>query len=77
MMLLKPEKCCDFGTCKCTIPMPINGRVQGIDICIADIVAVLNASGITTIASCCGHGKTDGRIDLQDCRILTIKKDGE
>ena len=44
--------------------MPINGRVQCIDYCIHHIVAALNAAGIGTVASCCGHGTMHGRIDL-------------
>jgi hypothetical protein len=30
--------------------MPIRGRVQSIDLCIADIVAALNAANIVTVA---------------------------
>ena len=52
--------------------MPLNGRVQCIDFCIHKIVAALNAGGIRTVASCCGHGKMLGRIDLEDGRTLAI-----
>lgn len=48
-------------------------RTWGIDACIAPLVKALNDGGIETIASCCGHGKGDGRIDLVDGRILIIK----
>jgi len=68
-----PGKCCDLGTYECQIPMPIDGRVRGIDYCIADIVAALNAANIKTVASCCGHGKMDGRISLEDKRELIIR----
>ena len=71
-MLNSPSNCCDLGTFKCCVSMPLHGRVVGIDFCIHDIVAALNASGIKTIASCCGHGKIDGRIDLEDGRILRV-----
>jgi hypothetical protein len=53
--------------------LPLNGRVRSIDWCIHHIVAALNAAGIETVASCCGHMKTDGRIDLADGRTLVIK----
>lgn len=53
--------------------MPIKGRSQDIDFCIADIVAALNAANIITIASCCGHKKFDGNIILEDGRELIIK----
>lgn len=66
------SECCEVGTHEHTIPMPINGRLQGIDFCIADIVAALNAGGIETVASCCGHGKGDGIISLQDGRELKV-----
>jgi hypothetical protein len=55
------------------IPMPINGRVEKIDSCIADIVAALNAGGISTIASCCGHGIENPTIILFDDRIIEIR----
>jgi hypothetical protein len=69
--------CCDgpggIKTIDDQVPMPLGGRVQCIDKCIAHIVAALNAAGIETMASCCGHGKIDGRIDLADGRYLVIK----
>ena len=49
-------------------------KVKEIDRCIAPIVKALQEGGIDMRASCCGHGKTDGRIDLQDGRILIIKE---
>lgn len=52
--------------------MPICGRVRGIDYCIADIVAALNAANIQTVASCCGHGKHTAIISLEDGREITI-----
>ena len=74
----KPEKCCDVGSYDCQTPMPIKGRRQEVDFCIADVVAALNAANITTEASCCGHGKSSGSIMLTDGRELIInilKKD--
>lgn len=47
-------------------------RIYGIDKCIAHIVRSLEGGGIYMLASCCGHGKGDGRIDLVDGRILMI-----
>lgn len=52
--------------------MPIRGRVRGIDWCIHQIVAALNAGGVETVACCCGHGEKPGRIDLADGRVLTV-----
>jgi hypothetical protein len=52
--------------------MPLRGRVQGIDYCISDVVAALNAANIQTMASCCGHGKMPGNIALEDGRVLTV-----
>jgi len=42
------------------------------DPCIAPIVAALNAGGLPTIASCCGHQKRPGRISLMDGRELFV-----
>lgn len=46
---------------------------KGIDLCIAPIVKALNDAGIYTSGCCCGHGKIDGSISLQDGRVLWIK----
>ena len=70
----KPNKCCNPGEFKCQIPMAIKGKVQFVDFCIAHIVASLNASGIITVVSCCGHGTMHGSIILDDGRDLQIKK---
>ncbi len=48
-----------------------------IDLCIAKIVEVLNANGVPTVASCCGHGKRLGSIALEDDRELLIAADYE
>lgn len=72
-MLNKPEKCATMGSYECQIPMPCEGRVVGIDFCVADIVAALNAAGILTVASCCGHGITEARIALADGRELVVE----
>ena len=71
-MNVKPTKCCDFGTYDCQIPMPLRGRRQDIDYCIADIVAALNAANIETVASCCGHSKIPASIVLEDGREISI-----
>ena len=47
-----------------------------IDRCIATIVQGLQDAGIDMRASCCGHGKTEGSINLQDGRILLIRDRG-
>ena len=55
-----------------TVAMPLNGSVQDIDYCIHHIVAALNAGGVHTFASCCGHGIRYGNIVLDDGRVLVI-----
>ena len=55
--------------------MPLNGRVQCIDHCIHHIVAALNAGGVRTVASCCGHGDMNGNIILADGRVLIIQQE--
>jgi len=57
--------------------LPLNGKVVCIDWCIHHIVAALNAGGVRTVACCCGHGQQDGRIDLEDGRVLIIKREGQ
>ena len=52
--------------------MPLNGKVQGIDRCIHHIVEALNAGGVWTASSCCGHKVMKGMIALEDGRLLLI-----
>lgn len=69
------DRCDTFGGTKTyenQACLPIEGRIVCVDWCIHHIVAALNAGGVKTVACCCGHGKTPGRIDLADGRTLTI-----
>ena len=59
------------------VSMSINGRVQCIDYCIHRIIASLNAGGVETVASCCGHQKFPGHVMLQDGRKLLLVEPGE
>lgn len=45
-----------------------------VDLCIAPIVQALNDAGILTAGCCCGHGKSEGSILLQDGRELFIRQ---
>ena len=47
-------------------------KMKSIDRCIAPIVEALNAGGVHTVASCCGHGTIPGSIVLADGRDLRI-----
>ena len=47
-------------------------RYMGVDACIADLVEALQRGGIDMRGSCCGHGKGEGNILLQDGRVLLI-----
>jgi hypothetical protein len=47
-------------------------KTVDIDKCIYPIVKALNQGGISTIASCCGHGKIPGSIILEDNKELII-----
>lgn len=72
---------CKWGTdvvIEVTIPAELSytGKERkkrvGIDACIAPIIKALNEAGIRTDYSCCGHGKKDGVILLNDGRVLII-----
>ena len=74
---------CQWGNSKLVmVKMPAelsyNGKerlaLKKIDSCIADIVHALNAAGIQTTTSCCGHLQADAVIDLQDGRQVIIKE---
>lgn len=47
--------------------------VKAIDSCIAPIVKALSDAEIGMLASCCGHGKSHGHIELFDGRTLVVK----
>ena len=67
-----------YTTVKVTIPTYLSHTGEAfkktckIDSCIAPIVKALEEGGIMMTASCCGHGKADGRIDLLDGRTLMV-----
>lgn len=50
-------------------------KSKPVDRCIAPLVDALNRAEIVTRASCCGHGKQDGVISLNDGRELVIRPD--
>jgi len=77
---------CEYGNTvliKVKIPADLShtGKVlwkdAAIDSCIAPIIKALQEAGIDMRGSCCGHGKMDGDIHLQDGRILIIKQNGD
>ena len=76
-----PCKRCDSPggerTLRNQVCMPLNGRVECIDFCIHQIVAALNAGGVRTVGSCCGHGTMKGNIILESGRVLIIEKKPE
>lgn len=73
---------CSWGT---TIPVRVKipadlsfdgmerWKTAQIDSCIASIVRALQKGGVSMRSSCCGHGKGQGEIILQDGRILKVK----
>ena len=72
MNTLKPDKCCECGTYEHQVAMPINGKVQCVDFCLAHMVTALNAANITTMNSCCGYGKIAPSIIMEDDRFIVI-----
>lgn len=72
-MLEKPKECCLGGTYEHCIPTVVRNKVVWVDFCVADIVVGLNAAGLRTVASCCGHDKMYGNVMLEDGRSLDIR----
>lgn len=56
-------------------PVTINGKVESIDSCIVPLVTALNCAGLSTTASCCGHGKQPTTVILRDGREILILPD--
>jgi hypothetical protein len=48
-----------------------------IDSCIAPLIQRLNAAGVFTTNCCCGHGKGEGCIILQDDSRLYVQQSDE
>ena len=72
---------CEWGTdvpLEVTIPAHLSHTgqerkaVKGIDACIAPLVSALNAAGVETVASCCGHGKSQGYITLANGQDIIL-----
>lgn len=73
---------CQWGKdVRCWVKIPADFSYTGqerwdwkpIDECISGIVNALNNAGIITEGSCCGHGKEDGNIFLEDGRMLIVR----
>lgn len=45
------------------------------DPCIEPLIRALNAAGLATTASCCGHGRRPGWVMLEDGRDIIISPD--
>lgn len=60
---------CSWGD---TELVQIGDRQVPVDRCLAPLVRVLNAGGISTAMSCCGHGEGTGFVLLADGRTLAI-----
>jgi len=68
-------KMCKYGTTTNVAVTTSVGIIEKpIDSCIASIVKALDDGGIFMSGSCCGHGKNDGIILLQDNRTIIIKQ---
>jgi hypothetical protein len=74
---------CRWGhTVNLVVPIPADLSHTGearwaekaVDSCIADLVRALNAGGVLTRSCCCGHGKEEGSIILQDGRVLVVRQ---
>lgn len=55
--------------------MTIIGPGVWCDPCLVPLVAALNAGGVSTVASCCGHGTHYSTIGLTDGRWLMVLPD--
>jgi hypothetical protein len=42
------------------------------DPCLEPLIRALNAAGLATIASCCGHGRLPATVALADGRYVTV-----
>lgn len=77
-MMKKPSRCCSCGSYSHCILITVGNKVAFCDYCVAPFVVALNAGGIRTLASCCGHGKIDMSIivekDYNEYEIIIKKR---
>lgn len=67
-LVLKP-----CGACReKQVATRVGELMAAVDYCIAPLVAALNAGGVATTQSCCGHRQSHGRVLLRDGRELTV-----
>jgi hypothetical protein len=78
---LRRQRLCEWGdTVPVRVRIPADLSCSGrshwkrarIDRCIAPLVRALQEGGVDMRGSCCGHGRGEGHIDLQDGRLLRI-----
>lgn len=61
-----------------TVPkdLAVDGKARRkyvkIDACVAPIIRALQRGGVDMRGSCCGHGKREGHVHLQDGRALLV-----
>jgi len=77
---------CKWGDCvdvrvRIAADMSCTGRAKWkkakIDHCIAPLIKALQDGGVNMLGSCCGHGKREGYIHLDDGRSLLILDKGQ
>jgi hypothetical protein len=70
--------CDDIKYLRVKVPADLNcsgcdeQRVVQVDGCITSLIGALQNAGINMRGSCCGHGRREGYIHLQDGRILLV-----
>lgn len=68
LVFKKNKKCSPMGNHECCEPIKnIDGKGKNIcaDKCLIPAIKKLWKAGFVTLASCCGHGKIEGRIDFK------------
>ena len=57
-----------FGDYQCHVETSVKdsqGRPVSVDRCLKETIENLNAQGLKTVASCCGHGVIDPKITIK------------
>ena len=55
--------------------MLVSGRTEvDVDACLAPLIQALNDAGVQTVGCCCGHGRGQGSVLIQqDARIIELR----
>ena len=66
----------EFGDYTNMVVFKFDGKRYQVDVCLEDEIKYLLSQGVKTVASCCGHKKTEGFITVEKDSVTIMKQLG-